>query len=150
MLPELKKMDLSGSKTLMKTPDFGGVPKLERLELEGCTGLLRLDSSISKLLKLKFLNLRGCTNLVSVTNSLFSLDSLEVLNLAGCSELAYCLEFSPMKSLIQVKLLSIWDSPPLEKLLYFLLLVLPGQKSYHDFVCCCLIYLMCICEVNYA
>ncbi|KAK4285168.1 hypothetical protein QN277_001903 [Acacia crassicarpa] len=109
MLPKLRKMNLCGSKTLTKTPDFGGVPNLERLELEGCTGLLQLDSSISKLSKLKFLNLRKCINLVSIPNSLFfHHNSLEVLNLAGCSKLACCLKFSPVKSLILVEMLSIW------------------------------------------
>ncbi|KAI9115420.1 hypothetical protein K1719_013739 [Acacia pycnantha] len=109
MLPKLKKMNLCGSKTLTKTPDFGGVPNLERLELEGCTGLLQLDSSISKLSNLKFLNLKKCINLVSIPNSLFSHhNSLEVLNLAGCSKLAYCLKFSPVKSLVLVEMLSIW------------------------------------------
>ncbi|KAI9115414.1 hypothetical protein K1719_013733 [Acacia pycnantha] len=43
ILPKLRKMNLCGSKTLTKTPDFGGVPNLERLELEGRTGLLQLD-----------------------------------------------------------------------------------------------------------
>ncbi|KAI9074232.1 hypothetical protein K1719_043797 [Acacia pycnantha] len=68
ILPKLRKMNLCGSKTLTKTPDFGGVPNLERLELEGCTGLLQLDSSISKLSNLKFLNLKKCINLVSIPN----------------------------------------------------------------------------------
>ncbi|XP_028771412.1 disease resistance-like protein DSC1 [Neltuma alba] len=150
MLPTLRKLNLSGSKALTKTPDFGGVPNLEKLELEGCTGLLQLDPSVAQLPKLRFLNLKGCINLVSIPNSMFCLNSLEVLNLAGCSKLACCLKFSPMRSLIQVKLLSIWDSPFLEKILYFLLLVLPEQKRYHDFVSSCLIYLMCICEVKYS
>ncbi|KAI9074216.1 hypothetical protein K1719_043781 [Acacia pycnantha] len=111
MLPKLRKMDLCGSKTLTKTPDFGRVPKLERLELEGCSGLLELDPSIANLSTLKFLNLRNCINLISIPNSLFSYNSLEVLNLAGCSKLAYCLKFSPVKSLIHVKLLSICCVP---------------------------------------
>ncbi|KAI9074243.1 hypothetical protein K1719_043808 [Acacia pycnantha] len=99
MLPNLRKINLCGSKTLTKTPDFGGVPNLERLELEGCTGLLQLDPSIAHLSKLKFLNLRNCINLISIPNSMFSYNSLEVLNLAGCSKLAYCLKFSPVKSM---------------------------------------------------
>ncbi|XP_028802457.1 disease resistance protein RRS1B-like [Neltuma alba] len=76
MLPALRKLNLSGSKTLTKTPDFGGAPDLERLELEGCTGLLQLDPSVAKLPKLRFLNLKGCINLVSIPNSMFCLNSL--------------------------------------------------------------------------
>ncbi|XP_028773069.1 disease resistance protein RPP2B-like [Neltuma alba] len=144
MLPMLRKMNLCGSKSLVKTPDFGGVPNLERLELEGCTGLLQLHPSIAELSKLKSLNLRGCTNLVSITNSLFSLNSLQVLNLAGCSELAYCLNFSPLKSSVEVELLGIWYSPYLEKLLYFLLFVLPEPKRLSGF-CLLLYYLLYAC-----
>ncbi|XP_054795409.1 disease resistance protein RPV1-like isoform X2 [Prosopis cineraria] len=124
MLLKLRKMNLCGSKTLIKTPDFGGVPNLERLDLEGCTGLLELDPSIAELSKLKFLNLRNCINLISIPNRLFALYSLEILNLAGCSEFAHCLNFSPLKSLTEVKLLSIWSNPFLESILYFLLYVL--------------------------
>ncbi|XP_054814199.1 probable WRKY transcription factor 19 [Prosopis cineraria] len=124
MLPNLRKMKLYGSKTVIKTPDFGGVPNLERLDLEGCTGLLELDPSIAELSMLKFLNLRNCINLISIHNRLFALNSLEILNLAGCSELAHCLNFSPLKSLTEVKLLSFWSNPFLENFLYFLLFVL--------------------------
>ncbi|XP_054816995.1 disease resistance protein RUN1-like [Prosopis cineraria] len=141
MLPKLRKMNLSGSKSLIKSPDFGEVQNLERLDLEGCTGLLELDPSIAKLSKLKSLNLRNCVNLISIPNHLFALNSLEILNLAGCSKLAHCLNFSPLKSSIEVKLLGIWSNPFLENFLYFLLFVLAEQKTYRRLVRCCLIYL---------
>ncbi|XP_028801086.1 uncharacterized protein LOC114756312 isoform X3 [Neltuma alba] len=93
----LRNMNLSGSKNLVKLPDFKRFPNLKRLDLEGCTQLSRLDVSIAYLSILKFLNLRNCINLVSIPNHLFSLPSLKVLNLAGCSKFAYCLKFCPFE-----------------------------------------------------
>lgn len=85
----------------MKMPDFKGLPNLERLDLEGCIGLVKLDPSIVFLPNLKFLNFRNCNNLVSVPNNLFGCSSLEILNLAGCSKLAECLDFEDV-SILQV------------------------------------------------
>ncbi|KAK4259799.1 hypothetical protein QN277_006093 [Acacia crassicarpa] len=121
VLPKLKILKLSGSKNLIKMPNLGGTPNLERLELEGCTELLQLHPSIAKIPKLKFLNLRNCTNLVSIPNMLFGQRCLELLNLAGCSKFASRLRFFPLKSTAEVKLLSIWYHPFLERMLYFFL-----------------------------
>ncbi|XP_028772876.1 disease resistance protein TAO1-like [Neltuma alba] len=148
VLPKLKTMILSGSKNLMKMPDFGGVPNLERLELEGCTGLLQLHASIARIPKLKFLNLRNCINLVSIPNVLFGQGCLEILNLAGCSKFASCLRFCPLKSSIEVRLLSIWYHQFLERMLYFFLFVLPQHKNYHLLVFCCLFYLFCRVKIK--
>ncbi|KAF7840421.1 TMV resistance protein N-like [Senna tora] len=92
-LPNLRNLDLHGSKNLMETPHFERLPKLEKLNVEGCIALVVLDPSITFLTNLKFLNLRNCTTLVSLPNNLFNLSSLEVLNLAGCSKFAECLDF---------------------------------------------------------
>ena len=92
-------------------PDFSRIPNLERLDLEGCSGLLQLDQSISILPKLKVLNLKKCINLVSIPNSLFGLSSLKFLNLAGCSKLAECLDFDNWRTSVEVKVLSNEDVP---------------------------------------
>ncbi|KAK4285144.1 hypothetical protein QN277_001882 [Acacia crassicarpa] len=92
----LRNMNLSGSKDLIKLPNFKGLPRLMRLELEGCTKISQLDPSIASLSLLRFLNLRSCSNLVSIPNELFSRTSLEMLNLACCSKLAYCLKYCPI------------------------------------------------------
>ncbi|KAF7840419.1 TMV resistance protein N [Senna tora] len=92
-LPNLRSLDLHGSKKLMETQHFERLPNLEKLDLEGCIGLVMLNPSITSLTKLKFMNLRNCTSLVSVPNNLFGLTSLEVLNVAGCSKFAECLDF---------------------------------------------------------
>ncbi|KAI9081587.1 hypothetical protein K1719_036473 [Acacia pycnantha] len=91
----LQNMNLSGSKDLIKLPNFKGLPFLKRLELEGCTKISKLDPSIAYYSPLKFLNLRNCCNLVSILNKLF-FQPLEMLNLACCSKLAYCLEYCPV------------------------------------------------------
>ncbi|XP_028753475.1 disease resistance protein RPP5-like [Neltuma alba] len=98
-LPNLKILNLSGSKNLVKMPDFGGARNLESLDLEACTGLLQLHPSIAEISKLKLLNLRSCSNLASIPNALFCLNNLEMLNLACCSKLAHCLNFSPFEVL---------------------------------------------------
>ncbi|XP_054814587.1 disease resistance protein RUN1-like isoform X1 [Prosopis cineraria] len=143
VLPKLKILILSGSKNLTKMPNFGGVPNLERLDLKGCIRLLQLHPSIARIPKLKFLNLRSCINLVSIPNNLFGQCSLEILKLAGCSTFADCLRFYPLKSSTEVKLLSIWYHQFLERMLYFILFVLPGHKNYHQLLCCCLFYFLC-------
>ncbi|RVW94401.1 putative disease resistance protein RPP1 [Vitis vinifera] len=85
-LGKLKGIDLSNSKQLVKMLKFSSMPNLERLDLEGCTSLRELHSSIGDLKWLTYLNLRGCEWLQSLpTNMKFQ--SLKVLNLSNCSNL---------------------------------------------------------------
>ncbi|KAJ9700934.1 hypothetical protein PVL29_006321 [Vitis rotundifolia] len=83
-LGKLKGIDLSNSKQLVKMPKFSSMPNLERLNLEGCTSLRELHSSIGDLKWLTYLNLGGCEQLQSLPNSM-KFESLEVLNLSNCS-----------------------------------------------------------------
>ncbi|XP_027340361.1 TMV resistance protein N-like [Abrus precatorius] len=93
--PCLKRMDLSNSKYLIEGPNFSGVPKLERLDLSGCTDLLQLHPSIGLLEKLAFLSLRNCSNLESVNfGSVSNLCSLRVLHLSGCTKLENTPDFA--------------------------------------------------------
>ncbi|XP_057423687.1 disease resistance protein RPP2B-like [Lotus japonicus] len=91
-LPSLRRIDLSNSKSLIKTPDFREIPNLERLDLEGCVKLVQIHPSIGILKKLIFLNLQNCKNLVSIPNSIFGICSLKDLNLCGCSKLLKLLD----------------------------------------------------------
>ncbi|KAL5055145.1 hypothetical protein RYX36_035827, partial [Vicia faba] len=84
-LPKLRTLDLSYSKDLVKMSDFGEVPNLERLNLEGCIKLEQLDPSIEFLRKLVSLNLKDCQNLKNIPNNIFGLSSLKDLNMSGCS-----------------------------------------------------------------
>ncbi|GAU22785.1 hypothetical protein TSUD_142240 [Trifolium subterraneum] len=68
-------------------PDFGDIPNLEVLDLEGCIKLVQIDPSIGVLKKLYFLNLEDCKNLVNIPNNIFGLTSLKYLNLSGCPKL---------------------------------------------------------------
>ncbi|KAL6146691.1 hypothetical protein ACLB2K_057369 [Fragaria x ananassa] len=85
-LPKLKRMDLSVSKYLKKTPDFTGMPNLEDLHLADCEGLVMVHPSIAVHKKLKWLTLHGCKNVKSFPNKI-EMDSLEALYLTKCSKL---------------------------------------------------------------
>ena len=85
-LKELKGIDLSNSKQLVKMPKFSSMPNLERLNLEGCTRLRELHSSIGDLKSLTYLNLGGCEQLRSFPSSM-KFESLEVLYLNCCPNL---------------------------------------------------------------
>ncbi|XP_061357607.1 disease resistance protein RPP2B-like [Gastrolobium bilobum] len=62
-------------------PNFGEVPNLEKLNLEGCIRLVEIDPSIGLLRKLTVLNLTDCKNLVSIPNNIVGLTSLRSLYL---------------------------------------------------------------------
>ncbi|XP_019054002.1 PREDICTED: TMV resistance protein N-like [Nelumbo nucifera] len=87
LLARLKILNLSHCQYLTKTPDFFGLPNLERLILEGCVDLIEVHHSIGLLEKLVFLNLENCRNLRNLPSSFCKLRSLENLNLCGCSKL---------------------------------------------------------------
>ncbi|KAG2330524.1 hypothetical protein Bca4012_019892 [Brassica carinata] len=93
-LEKLKKMRLSYSYQLTKTPRLSSAPNLELLDLEGCKSLVSISQSICYLRKLVSLNLKDCSNLESVPSTV-ELESLEVLNLSGCSKLENFPEISP-------------------------------------------------------
>ncbi|XP_061368690.1 disease resistance protein RPV1-like [Gastrolobium bilobum] len=86
-MPNLISLDLRHSKNLIKMPNFGEVPNLEKLNLEGCIKLVEIDPSIGLLRKLAHLNLTDCKNLVSIPNNIVGLTSLERLYLSGCSKM---------------------------------------------------------------
>ncbi|XP_068302682.1 disease resistance protein RPV1-like [Pyrus communis] len=82
-LPRLKILNLSHSHGLRTTPDFSGLPNLERLILKHCINLVEVDESIGYLDKLLVLNLQGCKNLMKLP----ILRSVRDLDLSGCSKL---------------------------------------------------------------
>lgn len=81
----LKVLNLTNCTCLTKTPDLSGLLKLERLILDGCDRLARIDSSIGKLKNLIFLSLIFCRELHSLPEELGSLPSLKELLLEGTS-----------------------------------------------------------------
>ncbi|KAM5583715.1 TMV resistance protein N [Rosa sericea] len=113
-LGNLKYIDLSFSESLIKTPDFTGIPNLERLVLESCTNVVEIHSSIAFLKKLKILNFTNCKSIRSLPSEI-EMESLEVFILSGCSKLKSIPEFlGPMKNLSMLSLdgTAIEESPP--------------------------------------
>ena len=86
-LPKLKVLDLRHSRDLIRTPDFSGLPALEKLILEDCIRLVQIHNSIGYLQKLLILNLRNCTSLMELPEDMSRLNSLQELVIGGCSNL---------------------------------------------------------------
>ena len=85
-LAELKFIDLSNSKRLIKLPELSRMPKLEKLNLKGCTSFCKLHSSIgtfSEMIFLKELNFSG-SGIRELPSNIGSWISLETLNLSKC------------------------------------------------------------------
>ncbi|XP_024989846.1 TMV resistance protein N-like [Cynara cardunculus var. scolymus] len=85
-LPRLKVLDLRGSKNLIRTPDFKGLPCLERIILEGCTNLKQIHPSIGHHEKLIFLDMEHCTSL-EIFPPIIKMKKLETLILSNCTQL---------------------------------------------------------------
>ncbi|GFY94383.1 disease resistance protein (TIR-NBS-LRR class) family [Actinidia rufa] len=83
----LRFLNLSHSHGLTKTPDFSGLPNLERLILKDCIALMEVHESIGELERLVFLNLTDCKNLRKLPKTVCKLQSLKKLILSGCSKL---------------------------------------------------------------
>lgn len=88
MLKQLKVLNLSHSHFLRRTPDFSGLPNLERLILKDCIRLFSIHESIGDAKALVLFNLRDCKNLRNLPRSFCKLKSLETLIISGCSRLS--------------------------------------------------------------
>nr|GFA27127.1 NB-ARC domains-containing protein [Tanacetum cinerariifolium] len=93
VLPNLRSIDLSFSKDLIKIPDLTSTPKLVKLNLEGCTNLKELHESVLRQKSLQYVHLTGCTHLQSLGRSNMEMESLVTLLLSGCSRLESIPEF---------------------------------------------------------
>ncbi|KAM7481074.1 hypothetical protein LguiB_005657 [Lonicera macranthoides] len=87
VLQSLKVLNLSHSPRLTKTPDFSGVPNLEKLLLKDCQSLVKVGESIANLRRLTVLNLKNCKNLMKLPRSIDQIKSLRELIVCGCSNL---------------------------------------------------------------
>ncbi|XP_015169954.1 TMV resistance protein N-like isoform X1 [Solanum tuberosum] len=81
----LRRIDLSGSKSLKRTPDFKGMPNLEYLNLEYCRSLEEVHHSLKYSKKLIHLDLHYCRTLERFPY--VNVESLESMNLKFCSSL---------------------------------------------------------------
>ncbi|KAG5629486.1 hypothetical protein H5410_001203 [Solanum commersonii] len=84
-LLSLRKLDVSYSKSLMRTPDFTGMPNLEYLNLRRCTSLKEVPHSLGCSIKLIELDLYHCEKLEWFP--CVNVESLKYLDLVGCSSL---------------------------------------------------------------
>ncbi|KAA0039330.1 TMV resistance protein N-like [Cucumis melo var. makuwa] len=80
--PKLKLIDVSNSEHLRVTPDFSGVPNLERLVLCNCVRLCEIHPSINSLNKLILLDLEGCGDLKHFPANI-RCKNLQTLKLSG-------------------------------------------------------------------
>ncbi|XP_019151934.1 PREDICTED: TMV resistance protein N-like [Ipomoea nil] len=102
VLDNLKFMNLSHSKKLIRTPDFTGIPNLEMLILEQCTSLVEIHASVGFLKNLVSLNLKQCVNLKKLPESIH-LEKLETMILSGCLKLEnFPKVATPMACLLEV------------------------------------------------
>ncbi|KAK4725934.1 hypothetical protein R3W88_030851 [Solanum pinnatisectum] len=85
-LSNLKHLDLRDSLGLTKPPNFGDMPNLEKLNLEGCLNLEEIHPSLGHCRMLTSLNLRKCVKLKKLPKFV-CMESLVTLYLLGCTSL---------------------------------------------------------------
>ncbi|XP_018506279.2 disease resistance protein RPV1 [Pyrus x bretschneideri] len=85
-LLKLKIINLSYSRSLIKSPEFSQLPNLEELILECCFSLSEIHPSISHLERLSLVNLTRCYKLRSLPRDFYKSKSVETLLLNGCLE----------------------------------------------------------------
>ena len=101
----LKFIDLSYSASLIRTPDFSGAPRLEGLNLNGCTNLVEIHPSIGQLSRLRYLHLQHCRSLINLPSMSSKMKSLTVLDLFGCLKISSIPKFTGiMESLLELNL----------------------------------------------
>ncbi|KAJ0900153.1 putative TIR domain, P-loop containing nucleoside triphosphate hydrolase [Helianthus annuus] len=93
-LPNLKILNLRSSLNLIKTPDFEGLPCLERLILWGCKSLEEIHPSIGHHKRLVYVDIGYCKKLKRFP-PIIHMKKLETLNLISCHELQ---QFPDMQS----------------------------------------------------
>ncbi|KAL8116960.1 TMV resistance protein N-like [Apium graveolens] len=100
---KLKTLNMSFSEDLTTTPDFGRLPCLQNLYLEGCISLKEVHISIGSLVSLVSLNLKGCENLRSLPDTICNSRALEVLCIEECTRLeALPVKLGNIKSLTEL------------------------------------------------
>ncbi|CAI0442628.1 unnamed protein product [Linum tenue] len=110
-LNSLKKLYISGCRSIIRLPNLCGLPNLIDLDIRECTeltdvmGLRRLES-------LRRLNLTDCASIVRLPN-LSDLKNLKVLNIGGCKQLT---EIRGLESLETLQALAMSNCKSINKL----------------------------------
>ncbi|XP_042511158.1 disease resistance protein RUN1-like isoform X2 [Macadamia integrifolia] len=97
-LTKLKELNLSNSYYLTHTPDFSGVPNLEKLILKSCESLVEIHESIDRLKNLIILDMQQMT-LKEVWTGTKYLTKLKELNLSESPYLTCTPDFSGLLNL---------------------------------------------------
>ncbi|KAJ8756019.1 hypothetical protein K2173_024565 [Erythroxylum novogranatense] len=97
-LRNLKVIDLSDSKELIRIPNLSKVPDLEVLILKGCIKLVTMPLSVSQR-KLTYLSLQGCISLKELPSSIECLRNLSYLSLEDCKNLCTFPRFGKLTNL---------------------------------------------------
>uniref|UniRef100_A0A251U2E5 Putative toll/interleukin-1 receptor (TIR) domain-containing protein n=1 Tax=Helianthus annuus TaxID=4232 RepID=A0A251U2E5_HELAN len=105
-LPNLKTLDLHFSKNLITTPDFEGLPCLERLILKGCVSLEEIHPSIGYHKRLVYVDMSDCRALKRFP-PIIQMQMLETLNLSTCIQLQEFPDIQSNKSLPNLKFLNL-------------------------------------------
>ncbi|XP_056168677.1 disease resistance protein RPV1-like [Syzygium oleosum] len=83
VMKNLKVMDLSYCSGLERTPNFLALSNLERLSLNNCGQLVKIDKSICQLKSLKYLSLNCCKCLDELPHTIGNLELLIELHISG-------------------------------------------------------------------
>ncbi|KAJ0763415.1 putative P-loop containing nucleoside triphosphate hydrolase, leucine-rich repeat domain superfamily [Helianthus annuus] len=105
-LPNLKILHLSYSKNLIRTPDFEGLPCLERLILSHSERLEEIHPSVGYHKRLVFVDISYCKRLKRFP-PIIQMQMLETLNLSRCKELQQFPDIQSNKSLPNLKILNL-------------------------------------------
>ncbi|KAH0766856.1 hypothetical protein KY285_002727 [Solanum tuberosum] len=77
-----------GRRVWQLTPDFSGLPMLEKLALKECVNLIEVHESIGTLdARLIFLNIKNCKRLQKLPREICKLKVLKTFIISGCSNL---------------------------------------------------------------
>ncbi|CAN1245442.1 Disease resistance protein L6 [Linum grandiflorum] len=101
-LETLRKLNMSGCKSIKELPDMSGLKNLHDLNLEGCTGLIKV-AGFGKLDKLRKLNMSGC-NTIKELPDMSGLKNLHDINLEGCTSIKELPDMSCLKNLHDLNL----------------------------------------------
>ncbi|KAF5817439.1 putative AAA+ ATPase domain, P-loop containing nucleoside triphosphate hydrolase [Helianthus annuus] len=104
LLPHLKVLVLQCMDSLLSTPDFDGLPCLQKLKLELCDVLKEIHSSLGRHTSIEDISITGCEQL-RMFPTIVQMGNLKTLEINTCPKL---LEFpeikSNMKSLVTLSL----------------------------------------------
>ncbi|KAK1410249.1 hypothetical protein QVD17_36784 [Tagetes erecta] len=102
-LPHLKVLQLSWMKELLRTPNFDGLPRLQRLTLSYCSKLKEIHPSLGNHTSLQYVKVSNCEELIMFP-TITHMENLKVLEIKLCPMI---LEFPKIKANMEglVKLL---------------------------------------------